>query len=192
MPELDLIVRNARVVTASDEFGADIGIARGVIIHLAQRLEAVAGDEIDAAGRTVTPGGIDGHCHIDQPSTDGSVCADDFASAARSAACGGTTTVIPFALQQQGMRLRDAVADYHRRAEGKALIDNARLHHDVDYTPYQGICVRAWPGITLARGEVVWAGAAPCGTPGRGRYLPCDTPVPARPAQRHVSAFRPA
>jgi len=125
MSELDLIVRNARVATASEEFRADIGVRDGVIAHLAARLEGAAAREIDAAGRWVTPGGIDGHCHIDQPSTDGSVCADDFASATRSAACGGTTTVVPFALQMKGMRLREAVEDYHRRAAGKALVDYA-------------------------------------------------------------------
>lgn len=125
MPELDLIVRNARVATASDEFEADIGVKDGVVAHLARRLEADAGREIDARGRVVTPGGIDGHCHIDQATTDGSVCADDFASATRSAACGGTTTVIPFALQMQGMTLREAVDDYHRRAAGNALVDYA-------------------------------------------------------------------
>ncbi len=48
------------------------------------------------------PGGIDSHVHIDQPSGDGTVMADDFVSGTRSAAAGGNTTVIPFALQQQG------------------------------------------------------------------------------------------
>lgn len=125
MRDLDLIVRNAEVVTSGDAFPADIGIKGGRIVMLAETISADARDEIDASGRTVTPGGIDGHCHIDQPTTDGSVCADDFESATRSAACGGTTTVIPFALQMKGVGLRDAVADYHRRAEGRALIDYA-------------------------------------------------------------------
>jgi dihydropyrimidinase len=74
----------------------------------------------------------------------------------------------------------------------EVMIDNARLHHDVDYTPYQGQLVKARPGLTLSRGEVVWDGAAPIGTPGRGRFLPCEAPAPARPAQRHVTDFRPA
>ncbi|MFT5447435.1 MAG: dihydropyrimidinase [Gammaproteobacteria bacterium] len=125
MQKLDLIVRNAQVATSGDAFAADIGIRDGRIVMLAEGIEAAASREIDAAGRTVTPGGIDGHCHIDQPSTDGSVCADDFESATRSAACGGTTTVIPFALQMKGMTLRDAVDDYHQRAAGRALVDYA-------------------------------------------------------------------
>ena len=71
------------------------------------------------------PGGVDAHCHLDQPIGDGSVMADDFRSGTRSAACGGTTTVIPFACQQKGKSLRAAVEDYHRRADGNALIDYA-------------------------------------------------------------------
>ena len=51
--------------------------------------------------------------------------ADDFDTGTRSAACGGTTTVIPFAAQQKGQSLRAAVDDYHRRAEGKAHVDYA-------------------------------------------------------------------
>ena len=125
MATLDLILRDAHVATAGDAFRADIGIRDGRIVALAERLDASAAREIDVGGRVVTPGGIDGHCHLDQPTTDGSVFADDFETGTRSAACGGTTTVIPFALQMKGMRLRDAVDDYHRRADGKALIDYA-------------------------------------------------------------------
>ncbi len=51
--------------------------------------------------------------------------ADDFVTGTRSAACGGTTTVIPFACQLRGQSLRDAVADYHRRAAGQAAVDYA-------------------------------------------------------------------
>ncbi len=51
--------------------------------------------------------------------------ADDFTSGTLSAACGGTTTVIPFAVQEKGSSLDAAVTDYHRRADGKALIDYA-------------------------------------------------------------------
>jgi len=120
----DLVVRNARVATAADVFNCDIGISDGRITALGTGLAAGA-QNIDAAGRWVLPGGIDGHCHLDQPMSDGSRMADDFHSGTRSAACGGTTTVIPFACQQKGQSLAAAVADYHRRADGKAVIDYA-------------------------------------------------------------------
>ncbi|NML17325.1 dihydropyrimidinase [Azohydromonas caseinilytica] len=120
----DLVVRNARVATASDTFDADIGIRAGRIVQLG--LELPRGmREIDAAGRTVTPGGVDAHCHLDQPMEAPVRMADDFDSGTRAAACGGTTTVIPFAAQQKGQSLRAAVQDYHHRAEGRAHVDHA-------------------------------------------------------------------
>lgn len=124
MTDFDLVIRNAHAATAADVFDCDIGIRDGRIVALASDLGRGA-NEIDAAGRWVLPGGVDGHCHLDQPMTDGSTMADDFRSGTRSAACGGTTTVIPFACQLKGQSLRAAVADYHRRAEGKALVDYA-------------------------------------------------------------------
>lgn len=124
MQAFDLIIRNANVVTAADSFLCDIGVRDEKIVALGQGLQG-ATEEVDAAGRTVTPGGIDSHVHLDQPTGDGSVMADDFESGTRSAACGGTTTVIPFACQQKGQSLRAAVEDYHRRADGKALVDYA-------------------------------------------------------------------
>ncbi len=124
MKPFDLVIRNARCATAADVFDADIGIRDGRIAALGQGL-AAGREEVDAAGRWVLPGGIDGHCHLDQPMSDGSKMADDFLTGTRSAACGGTTTVIPFACQLKGQSLRAAVEDYHRRAEGKAAIDYA-------------------------------------------------------------------
>ena len=61
--------------------------------------------------------------------------------------------------------------------EGREMeITNEKLHHAVDYTPYEGMRVRAWPAVTLARGEVVWDGERPQGKPGRGRFLKCLSP----------------
>jgi dihydropyrimidinase len=120
----DLVVRNGRVATAADLFEADIGISGGRIVQLGEGLAAGA-REIDAAGRVVTPGGVDAHCHLDQPMAPPVRMADGFASGTRSAACGGTTTVIPFAAQAKGQSLRAAVLDYHGRAEGRAHVDYA-------------------------------------------------------------------
>ena len=124
MDDFDLVIRNARAVTAADQFDCDIGVRDGRIVQLGLRL-GPGTREIDAAGRSVTPGGVDTHCHLDQPQAPPVRMADDFDTGTRSAACGGTTTVVPFAVQQKGQTLRAAVDDYHRRAEGRAHIDYA-------------------------------------------------------------------
>ncbi|MFM8548038.1 MAG: dihydropyrimidinase [Betaproteobacteria bacterium] len=121
---LDCVIRNARLATASDTVDTDIGIMGERVVMLGQGLPS-GRREIDAAGRTVTPGGVDGHCHLDQPMEPPVRMADDFDTGTRSAACGGTTTVIPFAAQVKGGSLRAAVDDYHRRSAGKAHIDYA-------------------------------------------------------------------
>lgn len=118
----DLTIRNGRISTASDTFHADIGVRDGVIAALGPGLPPGRRD-IDAAGRWVLPGGIDSHCHVEQLSGMGIMCADDFYSATVSAAFGGTTCIIPFAAQHRGDKLPDVVADYARRAAEKAVID---------------------------------------------------------------------
>jgi len=124
MAEFDTVIRGATVATAADAFEAEVGIIGGKIAAMGSALGA-ARHEIDARGLYLLPGGVDAHCHLDQPTSDGTVCADDFRSGTIAAAFGGTTTVIPFALQMRGQSLRAAVEDYHRRAEGKAIVDYA-------------------------------------------------------------------
>ena len=77
MTEFDTVIRHGTVVTACDTFDADVGISEGKIQAIASNLPA-GKKTIDAKGKLVLPGGVDGHCHLDQPTSDGSVCADDF------------------------------------------------------------------------------------------------------------------
>src|SRR6201981_991640 len=95
MSDYDLVIRNGSVATAADTTVCDIGIKDGVVTTLGQSLGSGA-REIDASGRLFLPGGVDSHCHIEQRSSAGVVCADDFYSATVAAAFGGTTTGIPF------------------------------------------------------------------------------------------------
>jgi dihydropyrimidinase len=124
MSDYDLVIRNGTVATAADTAICDVGVSDGTVVALGRRLAAGA-REIDASGKFVLPGGIDSHCHIEQRSSGGIVCADDFYSATVAAAFGGTTTVIPFAAQHHGQSLRRVVAEYHEAAGPKAVIDYA-------------------------------------------------------------------
>ena len=118
----DTIIRGGTVATASDTFACDVGIANGRIAALGQDL-GDATQTIDATGLLVLPGGIDSHVHLSQPSGPGIVMADDFESGTRAAAFGGNTTVLPFCLQERGHSLRQAVRDYHAKADGNCYID---------------------------------------------------------------------
>ncbi|MBL8567690.1 MAG: dihydropyrimidinase [Phreatobacter sp.] len=122
MLDLDLAIRGGTVITASDTIRCDVGIKDGKIALLAENITEAA-RTIDASGLIVMPGGIDSHVHLDQPSGPDITMADGFESGTRSAAAGGNTTVIPFAMQIKGESLRACVTDYHKKAEGKAYID---------------------------------------------------------------------
>jgi dihydropyrimidinase len=124
MATYDLVIRNGTVVTASDTMRCDVGVKAGTIATLGTDI-APGTREIDASGMLVLPGGVDSHCHIEQTSSNGILCADDFYSATVAASFGGTTTVIPFAAQHKGQSLRQVVTDYHAAAEPKAVIDYA-------------------------------------------------------------------
>ena len=124
MPAFDLILRNGRVLTSSSDEVRDIGIRNGLIDSIGEIGEAGL-DEIECSGLIVTPGGVDVHCHIEQMSGMGLMNADTFESATRSAALGGTTSVISFAPQMPGQRLTDAMADYQSAAKRGAAIDHA-------------------------------------------------------------------
>ncbi len=124
MSEFDLVIKGGTVVTAADVSRCDIGVTDGRVVALAASLDG-GRETIDASGRLVLPGGIDSHCHIAQTGSLGVETADDFRSGSISAACGGTTTIIPFAAQYKGQSLRAVVDAYHARAEGKAVIDYA-------------------------------------------------------------------
>jgi dihydropyrimidinase len=118
---LDLVVRGGTVVTAEETLRADVGIQGEKVVEIKPGLAAK--NVIDAAGKLVMPGGVDSHCHVEQLSSSGKMCADDFYSATVAAAFGGTTTIIPFAAQHRGNSIIEVVDDYARRAAEKAVID---------------------------------------------------------------------
>ena len=120
--DFDCVIRGGHVATASDDFDADIGITAGKISAIGARL-GTGKMEIDARDHLVLPGGVDSHCHIEQLSAAGIMNADTFESATRSAAFGGTTTVISFAAQHVGMSLRKVVEDYMALAKRGAVVD---------------------------------------------------------------------
>src|SRR5437588_1094868 len=121
----DTIIANSTVVTATDTCTADVGIRGGKVTAIGQQLpQENTARVIDAAGRLVMPGGIDVHTHIDMP-FGGTTSSDDFETGTRAAAFGGTTTLIDFAIQRKGEKLRYAFDTWMKKADGKAVSDYA-------------------------------------------------------------------
>jgi dihydropyrimidinase len=121
----DTIVRNGSVVTATDTYKADVAITNGKIVGIGNDLPAESASKVlDATGKLVMPGGIDVHTHLDMP-FGGTTSADDFETGTRAAAFGGTTTLIDFAIQYKGQRLRQAFDTWMSKASSKAVCDYA-------------------------------------------------------------------
>ncbi|MFN2453625.1 MAG: dihydropyrimidinase [Pyrinomonadaceae bacterium] len=119
------LIRNGRIVTAVDDYRADVLIEEEVVSLIGVDLEKYgvwADRVIDAGGKLVIPGGIDPHTHMELP-FGGTEASDDFFTGTRAAAFGGTTTIIDFAVQYKGQTLTEAVDNWHRKAEGRTAID---------------------------------------------------------------------
>src|SRR3989344_991435 len=96
----DLIIKGGTLVTASDTFVSDIAVEGGKIAAVGA-VKANDAKSVDARGCIVVPGGIDVHTHFDMP-FGGTTTADDFKTGSTAAACGGTTTIVDFAIQKRG------------------------------------------------------------------------------------------
>src|SRR5947199_452314 len=117
------LIRNGTVVTAERSVVADILVDGEKIRDIVPSLPAEAASRvIDASGMLLFPGGIDAHTHLDMP-FGGTTSSDDFETGTRAAAFGGTTTIIDFAIQAKGTRMRDALDTWWKKADGRAAID---------------------------------------------------------------------
>jgi dihydropyrimidinase len=119
---LDLLVKNGKIITESQVFDADIGIEDGKISEISRAISSGAGKTIDAQGKLVLPGLIDGHTHMEMPFM-GTVTNDDFYSGTVAAACGGVTTIVDFSVQAKGDSLRNTYETWRKKADPKVCID---------------------------------------------------------------------
>src|SRR5687768_3505100 len=116
------LIQNGQIVTATDNYKADILIDGETVSVIGAKLDMEADLTIDAAGRLVIPGGIDPHTHMELP-FGGTSASDDFNTGTVAAAHGGTTTIIDFAVQYKGQSLNQAIDAWSQKAEGKTSID---------------------------------------------------------------------
>jgi dihydropyrimidinase len=144
----DLVIRDAVIVTPEGRVSGDLAVVNGRIAAIGPGLPQ-GFREIAADGRMLMPGGIDSHCHLAQASVAGEApCPDDWETATRAAAAGGTTTVIPQSMAARGDDIAVRLGDYLAPAAGKALIDHAVIVQMPDASP---ATLAALPGVA-ARG----------------------------------------
>lgn len=157
------LIRNGTIVTSTKTFPADLLIDGERIADISAGIPVERADRvIDAAGMLLLPGGIDVHTHLDMP-FGGTTSSDDFETGTKAAAFGGTTTLIDFAIQPKGTKMRDALDLWWKKAENKASIDYG-LHmivtdlgeaglEDMDDMVNEGVAsfklFMAYPGVLM-------------------------------------------
>ncbi|HLP18547.1 MAG TPA: dihydropyrimidinase [Bacteroidota bacterium] len=119
---MSLMITNGRIITAGEDFTADLFIQDEIISAIGAHLPMQADRVIDAAGLLVMPGGIDPHVHLALP-TMGTISSDDYTTGTRAALFGGTTTVIDFVTQTKGHALHAALDEWRMRSDGRACGD---------------------------------------------------------------------
>jgi len=132
------LIQNGTVVNADGSVKADLLIDGATIKEIRAGIPANAAETVvDATDLLLLPGGIDAHTHLDMP-FGGTHSSDDFESGTRAAAIGGTTTIVDFAIQAHGTKMRTALDTWWKKAEGKACIDYG-LHMIVTDLPDAGL-----------------------------------------------------
>jgi dihydropyrimidinase len=119
---MSVLIKNGRVITASEDYTADIFIEGEKISSIGNKLNVIADEEIDASGKLIFPGGIDPHVHLDMPFM-GTFSSDNYETGTLAALHGGTTMVIDFILQTQGKSLYSALEEWRGRSDGNAFGD---------------------------------------------------------------------
>ena len=113
---MSVLIKGGRIVTAVDDYVADVLIEGETIAAVGTSLGGSADRVIDATGKYVIPGAIDPHTHMEMP-FGGTVSCDDFTSGTVSAAFGGTTSLVDFCIQAPGQSIPDALATWHEKIE---------------------------------------------------------------------------
>src|SRR5918993_4921178 len=176
------LIKWGGVVTAVDDYVADILIEGETVSMIGKPLDMEADVVIDASGKLVIPGGIDPHTHMELP-FGGTSSSDDFFTGTRAAAHGGTTTIIDFAVQNKGETLTQGVDNWHAKADGKCAIDygfhlittefedgdEAEMYRVMDSGVTSFKLFMAYPGVFLADDATIFRAMSAAG--GRGGLI---------------------
>ena len=120
---MKLLLKNANIITDTENYISDIYISDGVIKKIEKNIEIFDVKTIDIEGKYLIPGGIDVHTHFN---IDVGIAksTDDFYTGTVAAACGGTTTIIDhMGFGPKDCSLHYQLEKYHKFAEKNAVID---------------------------------------------------------------------
>ncbi len=124
-----VLIENGRIIQAGRLSRANILVENGTIKSVGTRKPSQVEKRIDAKGKLILPGLVDGHAHIYDPTFTNR---EDFTSGTRAAAAGGVTTVIEMVLSTP--------VDTAERVRNK--IEEARRGSLIDFSFHAGMMNR--------------------------------------------------
>lgn len=113
------LLKGGRIVSGNGWIEADVLLDGEKIACVGPDLKDSDAKRVDVTGRYLFPGFIDAHTHFDL-AVAGTVTADDFETGTKAAVSGGTTTVVDFATQYRGETLKEALDNWHKKADGRS------------------------------------------------------------------------
>ena len=123
---MPLLIKSGRIITATEDYKADIYCADETITRIEKSIDASKlpkkTEVINASGKYVFPGFIDPHVHIYLPFM-GTYAADDYESASKAALAGGTTTLIEMICPGPKDEPWEAYQLWRSQAKKKAAVD---------------------------------------------------------------------
>lgn len=121
----DLVIRNGTVVTPESTFDGGVAIHDEKFVAIGANHALPEGvEEMDASGKHILPGLIDGHVHFREP---GMTHKEDFGTGSRAAIAGGVTFVVDMPNTIPPVTHPEQVEEKKRLAEEKSLVDFALL-----------------------------------------------------------------
>lgn len=161
------LIKNGIVVSGSGTRIADVLIDNDKIAAVAPDIYCDDAEIMDATGKYIFPGCIDAHTHLDLEVSN-TVTADDFYTGTRAAIKGGTTLIIDFATQNHGETLKEALENWHKKADGKCSCDyafhmaisewNENVSKEIDDMITAGVTTfklyMTYPAMILSDGEI--------------------------------------
>ena len=141
----DMLIKNGTIVSSKQSRKMDIAVQNGKIVSLKEHLDEQAARIIDASDKYILPGVIEAHMHAYAP-FQGCLGANDFYEMSISAAFGGVTTFMDFAMTQKTGTLQEAI-DKRKQEMSISAIDYSFHGKIVDKNQCQEIPKMAEQGI---------------------------------------------
>ena len=134
---MNLLIKNAHVVDAFQEFDGDIYIENGLIAEIGKIVEKDGVEVLDCKGKTVMPSFIDTHTHFRDP---GLIHKEDIETGSKAAIRGGYTGVCTMANTKPVVSDKETLEYVRNKSKNLNLID---VHQCVSIT-------KNFDGVTLS------------------------------------------